>query len=129
MHVVGEGTATITVKAAATDSYKAAKATVKITVNPKKATISKVSSTKKTQAKVTWKKDSKVTGYQVVYASNKSFTRNVTTVSVKKNTTTSLTIKNLSSKKRVYVRVRSYKTVNAKKMYGKFSTVKSVKVK
>ncbi|MDD6201619.1 MAG: calcineurin-like phosphoesterase, partial [Lachnospiraceae bacterium] len=110
-------------------NYKEASATVKITVNPKKATISKLTSPKKAQAKVTWKKDSKVTGYQVVYASNKSFTKNVTTTSVKKNTQSSLTIKKLTSKTKVYVKVRSYKVVNGKKMYGSYSAVKAVKVK
>lgn len=127
--IKGVGTATITVKAAATDSYKAASATVKLTVNPKKATISKITSPKTAQAKVTWKKDSKATGYQVVYASDKSFTKNVTTVSVKKNTTISKTIKSLTSKKKVYVKVRSYTTVNGTKMYGTYSAVKSVTVK
>lgn len=129
VYIKGIGTATITIKAAATDDYKAATKTVKITVNPKKETISKLTSTKKTQAKVTWKKDTKVSGYQVVYASNKSFTKNVTTVSVKKNSQTSLTIKNLNSKKNVYVKVRSYKIVDGKKVYGEYSTVKTVKVK
>lgn len=141
VHIIGEGTATITVKAEATDTKIEATKTITVTVskadtttvtapaNPKKATISKVTSPKKAQVKVTWKKDSKVTGYQVVYASNKSFTKNVTTTSVKKNTKTSLTIKKLTSKKRVYVKVRSYKVVNGKKMYGSYSTPKSVKVK
>ena len=32
-------------------------------------------------------------------------------------------------KKKVYVKIRSYKTVTGKKMYGKYSKVKSVKVK
>lgn len=127
--IKGIGTATITIKAAATDSYKEASAKVEVIVNPKKATISKVTSPKKAQAKVTWKKDSGASGYQVVYSSNKSFTKNVTTVSVKKNSKTSLTIKKLTSKKKVYVKIRSYKTVNGKKMYGKYSKVKSVKVK
>ena len=127
--IKGIGTATITIKASATENYKEASATVKITVNPKKATISKLTSPKKAQAKVTWKKDSKVTGYQVVYASNKSFTKNVTTTSVKKNTQSSLTIKKLTSKTKVYVKVRSYKVVNGKKMYGSYSAVKAVKVK
>lgn len=127
--IKGIGTATITIKASATENYKEASATVKITVNPKKATISKLTSPKKAQAKVTWKKDSKVTGYQVVYASNKSFTKNVTTTFVKKNTQSSLTIKKLTSKTKVYVKVRSYKVVNGKKMYGSYSAVKAVKVK
>ena len=127
--IKGVGTATIIINAAATDSYKAASATVKLTVIPAKVTISKISTPKTAQVKVTWKKDSKATGYQLVYASDKSFTKNVTTVSVKKNTTTSKTIESLTSKKKVYVKVRSYTTVNGTNMYGKYSAVKSVTVK
>lgn len=127
--IKGVGIATITVKAASTDDYNEAVATVNITVNPKSATISKVTSTKAAQAKVTWKKDTKATGYQVVYASNKSFTKNVTTVLTKKNTTVSLTMKKLTSKKKVYVKIRSYKVVDGKVLYGNYSKVKSVTVK
>ncbi|MCD7797186.1 MAG: leucine-rich repeat domain-containing protein [Clostridiales bacterium] len=39
------------------------------------------------------------------------------------------TIKGLKSKKTYYVRVRTYKTVNGKKVYSKWSTVKKVTVK
>lgn len=127
--VKGIGTATITIKAAATDRYERALATVTVTVNPKKETISKVTSPKKGQAKVTWKKDAKATGYVVVYTDDKSFTKNVSMVTVKKNTKSSQTIKKLTSKKKLYVKVCSYKSVNGRKMYGKYSAAKSVKVK
>ena len=126
--IKGIGTATITVNAAATEQYKAAKKTIKITVNPNQSIISKVTSKKKDQVTLTWKKDGKVTGYQVVYGANRGFTKNVTIVAVKKNTKTSLTLKKVKNQK-VFVKVRAYKTVNGKKMYGKFSAVKSVKVK
>lgn len=127
--VKGIGTAKITVKAAATDNYKEATSVIRITVNPKKAAISKVTSPKKAQAKVIWKKDTRASGYQVVYASNKAFTKNVTKVTVSKNTKNSLTIRSLTGKKKVYVKVRSYKTVSGKKMYGSYSAIESVTVK
>lgn len=142
VHIIGEGTATITVKAEATDTKTEATKTITINVSkkdevkatvkpekPKKATISKVTSKKKAQVSVKWKKDTKATGYQVVYSANKAFTKNVTTVSVRKNAKTTMTIKKLDSKKKVYVKVRSYKVVDGKRVYGDYSTVKSVKVK
>ena len=53
--------------------------------------------------------------------------KNVKTIT--KNNTTSYTIKNLKKGKTYYVKVRSYKTVNGKKYYSNYSTVKTVKIK
>ena len=78
---------------------------------------------------LSWSKASRASGYQVVYATNKSFTKNVTTVTVKKNTVKSYTAKGLAKGKTYYVKVRAYKTADGKKIYGAYSTVKNVKVK
>ncbi len=96
---------------------------------PKKTSVKKATSPKKKQIKVTWKKKANVTGYQVQYATNKKFTKNKKTVTVKGAGKTSKTIKKLKSKKTYYVRVRTYKTVNGKKVYSKWSAVKKVTVK
>ena len=96
---------------------------------PKTVTAKTVKSPKKATVKITWKKDSKVNGYQIVYATNKKFTKGKKTVTIKGAKTTSKTIKKLKSKKTYYVKIRSYKTVNGKKVYGAFSKVKKVKIK
>lgn len=96
---------------------------------PRKPTISSIKSPKKKQLKVTWKKDTTVSGYQLQYSTSKKFYKTKTkTVAVSKKNA-SKTISKLKSKKRYYVRVRSYKTISGKKMYGTWSSVKSVKVK
>lgn len=123
----GPGKATITVKAAATDDYKAATKTISITVTPKKQSVT-VSKKKKRQLTIKWKKGSKASGYQVVYASNKSFTKNVTIVG-KSVSKTSLTLKKLKKGRTYYVKVRSYKTVNGKRIYGAYSTVRKATVR
>lgn len=82
---------------------------------------------KKRVIKVTWKKVKGATGYQVKYASNKKFKQSLTkTVKASK---TSLKLKARYAKQRYYVKVRAYKTVNGKKYYSKWSSVKSVKTK
>lgn len=43
--------------------------------------------------------------------------------------TSKVTIKNLSSKKNYYVRIRTYKTVNGKRYYSGWSSVRKLKVK
>ena len=43
--------------------------------------------------------------------------------------TTKNKVKKLKAKKKYYVRVRTYKTVNGKKVYSSWSKVKSIKTK
>ena len=98
------------------------------TVKPKKTSIKKLSKGKK-KFTVTWAKVSGVKGYQIQYSSDKKFKKNNKSVTVTKQKTTKATVKKLKSKKKYYVRVRTYKTVNGKKIYSSWSKVKSVKVK
>lgn len=76
--------------------------------------------------KVTVKiKKASVSGYQIKYASNKNFKKAKT-----RNTRKTIyTIKSLRSKKKCYVKVRAYKVVKGKKIYGSYSKVLKVTVK
>lgn len=98
------------------------------TVKPKKTSIKKLSKGKK-KFTVTWAKVSGVKGYQIQYSSDKKFKKNNKSVTVTKQKTTKATVKKLKAKKKYYVRVRTYKTVNGKKIYSSWSKVKSVKTK
>ena len=116
-----------TTKASSTSTTKAASKSK--TKKPKKTSISKIKAQKK-GFKVTWKKVSNAKGYQVKYSTSKKFTKKTSkTATVKKATTTSKTVKDLKKKKTYYVKVRSYKTVNGKKVYSDWSNVKKVKTK
>ena len=95
---------------------------------PKNTKIKKVKAAKKALA-VTWKKVSGVKGYQVQVATDKKFKKNKKTVTIKKQKTTKTTVKKLKAKKKYYVRVRTFKTVNGKKVYSSWSSVKRVKTK
>lgn len=96
----------------------------------KPATV-KVTGTKaKTKAlAVYWNKLTGVDGYQIQVATDKNFKKNKKTVTVAKQNASKKTVKKLKKNKKYYVRVRSYKIVNGKKVYGKWSKVKSVKTK
>ena len=98
------------------------------TVKPKKTSIKKLGKGKK-KFTVTWAKVSGVKGYQIQYSTDKKFKKNNKSVTVTKQKTTKATVKKLKSKKKYYVRVRTYKTVNGKKIYSSWSKVKSVKTK
>ena len=95
---------------------------------PKKTSIKKVKGAKKAIS-VIWKKVGGVKGYQVQVATDKKFKKNKKTVTIKKQKTTKTTVKKLKAKKKYYVRVRTYKIVNGKKVYSSWSKVKSVKTK
>ncbi len=95
---------------------------------PKSAKIKKVKAAKKAVS-VEWKKVSGVKGYQVQVATDKKFKKNKKTATVKKQKTTKVTIKKLKAKKKYYVRIRTYKTVNGKKVYSSWSKVKTIKTK
>ena len=100
----------------------------KIVAKSKSTSIKKVKAAKKAIS-VIWKKVGGVKGYQVQVATDKKFKKNKKTVTVKKQKTTKTTVKKLKAKKKYYVRVRTYKIVNGKKVYSAWSKVKSVKTK
>lgn len=117
------GKATITIKGI--NDYTGTK-TVHFNILPKQAALKSVKSTAKKSAAVSIVKSSgKVTGYQIQYATNSKFTKakSVTTRN------TAYTLKSLSSNKNYYVRVRAYKTVDGKNIYGAYSKALKVKTK
>lgn len=86
-----------------------------------------VKSSKKGYATISWKEVSGADGYQVYYgkkAGSKSATTRLTTTSK-----LSYSKSRLSSGKTYYFRVRAYKKVNGKNIYGAPCTVKGVKIK
>lgn len=79
------------------------------------------------KAKVSWKKVSGASGYEVYYSTSKngSFKKAST---IKKGSTVSYTKSGLKAKKTYYFKVRAYRTVKGKKIFGSYSSVKSLKV-
>ena len=80
------------------------------------------------QVTIKWKKIKGVSGY-AIYRSTKKSGGYKKIKTVKKASTTSYTNKNLSSNKKYYYKVRAYKNVKGKKVYGSYSSVKSVRTK
>ena len=94
-------------------------------ISLKKATISKMQNVSGRKLKVTVKKVSGADGYQIQY-STKSNMKSAKNVSSSKTTTT---ISKLSKGKKYYVRVKAYKKDSTgKKVAGKWSKVKNLKV-
>lgn len=96
-------------------------------MNPKKAVISSVKSSKAKTMKVCIKKMKTANGYQIRY----SLKKNMSGAKKKGITENTSTIKNLKKGKTYYVQVRMYQrdSVSGKKKYGAWSSVKQVKIK
>ncbi|MFR7984030.1 MAG: fibronectin type III domain-containing protein [Clostridia bacterium] len=121
----GRATITVTGIGNYTDTKKAY-----FNISPKKASMKKTKVKKNRRLTVTWKRQTMATGYQVVAGTNRATTKNRKVINVTRNKTTSKTFKKLKRGKRYYVKVRAYKKINGKKVYGAYSKVKkSVKIK
>ena len=95
---------------------------------PKGTKISKVTAKKKGFL-VKWKKQAvQTSGYEIQYSVNGKFKSAKTAGNVKAKKT-SKTVSKLKAKKKYYVRIRTYKTVNGKNYYSDWSAKKSVKTK
>ena len=95
---------------------------------PKATKITKLTAKKKGFV-VQWKKGaSGVKGYQIQYSLKSNF-KNSKTVTVKGVKTTKKAVSKLKAKKKYYVRVRTYKVVNGKKVTSNWSAKKAIKTK
>ena len=93
---------------------------------PKKAVIKNVKASGKKKVKISVKKiPEKVNGYEIVLSTKKNF-KNAKKVITKKHV---VTIKKLKAGKKYFVRVRAFKKVGNKTIYGKYSTAKKVIIK
>ena len=87
----------------------------------------KAVSASSTSVKLSWKKVSGASGYEVYRATSKSGKYSKATT-VTGGGTVSYTDKSLAKGKTYYYKVRTYRTVSGKKVYGGFSTIKSIKL-
>jgi hypothetical protein len=81
---------------------------------------------------VKWKKQSakmakaRITGYQIQLATDRNFTKNKRTKTVKGYRNTSKKVTNLKAKKKYYIRIRTYKKTGKKTYWSKWSKLQTV---
>ena len=121
------GTATVTVTGKG--DYSGYKGTAKFTITLKKPSLSSVKSTTEGQLYAKWQKDTQADGYQIQYSTRKNFSDNDRTKLVKSGRITDCTIEKLTSGKKYYVRMRSFKKVGSKNSYSEWSAVKERTIK
>lgn len=121
------GSATITITSGATKTYTKTIKRITITVNPAGTTFRSVYNGKGKKLKAYWKKNSRVSGYQLQYSPSKQFT-NVKTVTLKGANCTGAIRSKLTKCKTYSVRIRTYKKVGGKVYYSAWSKSKQVKI-
>lgn len=123
------GRVTITVTAAPTEYFGGSEKEIFITVRPKKQ-VAKVTNPYKKKLRVYFTTDEHASGYQIKYSTSKSFSSNVSTKYVDGAKNRYRTYRIYSPGKTYYAKVRSYKIDDqGKKIYGYYSSVKSIRVK
>lgn len=113
-----------------TKYYSARSSTLCSCAKPATVTIKGVSSPKHTQIKTTWAKaGGVVSGYQILYGKNASFSSIAARKNVSGKSTVSYTGKNFTKGRTYYVKVRTYTVFNGVTYYGAWSAAKKVKCK
>ncbi|MGN0465790.1 MAG: YDG domain-containing protein [Lachnospiraceae bacterium] len=109
-------------------TIKGSKSSSKSTYRLDTPTIRTLTSSKAKTVTATWNSNKEASGYYIQYSTTSNFS-NAKYVDVKGTKNVSKAISKLTSKRRYYVRMRSYKTVGGAKYNSAWSTVKSVVVK
>ena len=123
------GRVIISVYLPATENFNASVEHIEIHVIPKTPTITKVSSPKKGQMKVSWKKDTNCSGYEIMYSTDKKFLK-AKSITIKKNSVSSVVVKGMKRRKKYYVKMLSYKEDKSDVgLYSEHSKTKSIKIK
>lgn len=130
---IKEGNALVTITSGKLVKHINISVTANQEVHPNQATpviVKKVSQVtikekRSRKAVIRWKSIKTISNYEVQYADNKAF-KNAKRKLVK---TTSSTLQKLKKEKNYFIRVRAYKVVNNKKVYGAWSTAKKIKIK
>ncbi len=118
------------VRAVAGSNNGSYSSTIKTATKVTKGKLKALKSTKSGTLTVTWSKLGGADGYQLYLSTSKKFTaKTLRKVTVKKDKTVKATVKSLKKNKLCYVKIRGYKLVNDKKVYGSFSEVRSIKIK
>ena len=106
---------------------KALAAKIKAAKNQKVAGF-KAKALKGNKAKISWKKNAKVNGYQIFRSlKKKSGFKKIT--QIKKNSTVKFTNKKLKKGKNYFYKMRTFTKISGKTYYGKWTAVKKIKAK
>ena len=115
------GTASIKIHAEETALYTEADKTITLTVKLPKTSVTALRTMTGQRMKISWSKKSGVSGYQVQYSRNSTFSSGCTTKTIDGKDSTNCIISSLLEGKVYYIRVRTYLKYGSKKVYSEWS--------
>lgn len=115
-------------KAIVTATVNGVESSFIVYVSPKKVAGIKLTQSTNRTVKLTWRRDKQASGYQIVMKTgSKGKYRSIK--QIKKNKTVRFMKRKLKKGKNYYFKVRAYKSLDGKKIYGPYSKVKKIKLK
>ena len=121
------GNATVTVKGKG--DYKGYEGSADFRITLKKTALSSASSPSEGTIKAGWNKDGQADGYELWMSTSKTFSSSVKKVKVAGGSKQTYSQTGLTSGKKYYVRIRSWKKVGSRNWYSVWSAAKQVTVK
>ena len=122
------GKATISIISKGNLLYQSGKKDIVLIVKPLSVKKFKVKAQNGRKIKITIKGMNKHNGYEIQYATKKSF-KNAKTIKVRKTNSKTVILKKLVPKKKYYIRIRSYQKTSKGVISSEWSKVKTVKTK
>ncbi|WP_303857788.1 GH25 family lysozyme [Aminicella lysinilytica] len=125
------GTATITIKGAASSNRTAGskQVTVKVYARPPVVTVTKIKKPAKNYFRIYWDKTSRASGYLIKYSNSSTF-KTSKYYNVTDSSTTAKTIKDSLKGHYVYVKIKAYRTLDGANYYGSgYSKTLKIKVR
>lgn len=95
---------------------------------PAKVKLISVKNKKGKKAIITWKKNTKASGYEIQFATNKKF-KKAKKVTIKNSSISKTTLKKLKKKKTYYIRIRAFNKSGKTIKYSAWSKAKKLKIK
>ena len=96
-----------------------------MTLDNLKVSLIKVQKVKNNKIKVSWKRNTTVSGYQIQYSTNKKF-KNAKTITVTSNSTTSKKLASVKKGTKYYIRIRGYRSIAGTNYYSSWGKIKSI---
>lgn len=77
---------------------------------------------------VKWKKNARVTGYQIQYGTDKNFARGIKTITISGASVTTKMLKGLARSRTFYIRVRTFKANGTSRNYSYWSPYRGIRI-